>query len=123
MGDANPTEFDFQVTGALNCAPTGISSLNLDVYTANGRGVGGLMDGGCIKLELAPVFLKKIRRASGIFATYQSNGMMLQEKMQLSGRSGSDVKSPSLSVCQSSTLSMCFGGVESGIDERPSLIR
>ena len=26
----------FQVTGALNCAPTGISSLNLDVYTAHG---------------------------------------------------------------------------------------
>ena len=62
------------------------------------------MDGGCIKLELAPVFLKKIGRTLGIFATYQSNGMMLQEKMQLSGRSGSDVKSPSLSVCQSSTL-------------------
>ena len=40
MRDASPTEFDFQVTGALNCAPTGISSLNLDVYTANGRGLG-----------------------------------------------------------------------------------
>jgi hypothetical protein len=25
-----------EVTGALNCAPTGISSLNLDVYTENG---------------------------------------------------------------------------------------
>ena len=41
MRDSNPTESEFQVTGALNCAPTGISSLNLDVYTANGGG-GGL---------------------------------------------------------------------------------
>ena len=47
----------------------------------------GLMDGGCIMLELAHFFLKNIGRALGIFATYQSNGMMLQEKMQLS-RSG-----------------------------------
>ena len=52
-----------------------------------GRGVVGLMDGGCIMLELAHFFLKNIGRALGIFATYQSNGMMLQEKMQLS-RSG-----------------------------------
>ena len=81
MGGSNPTELDFQVTGALNCAPTGISSLNLDVYTANGRGgVGGLMDGGCIKLEFAFFLKQKKEGPWKFFATYQSNGMMLQEK-------------------------------------------